>query len=113
MELDIMVLVYFFPPLIYFASALEWRKAMKGQDFIIRKTFPSLHDNTWKENRRHQLQARQLALLLTLNLFPCPGKIVFCISFQAFVLGVFPLMFTFVVFFFVLSLVWKQCHQGT
>lgn len=91
MALDIMMLVYFFPPLIYFASALEGRKDMKGQGFIIRKTFSSLCDNTWKENKRHRLRGRQSALLLTLNPFPCPGKIVVCISFQAFILGVFPL----------------------
>lgn len=77
---------FFFPPLIYFVSALEGRKDMKGQGFIIRKTFPSLYDNTWKENKRHKLRGRQSALLLTLNPFPCPGKIVFCISFQAFIL---------------------------
>lgn len=50
MALDIMMLG-FFPPLIYFVSALEGRKDMKGQGFIIRKTFSTLYDNTWKENK--------------------------------------------------------------
>lgn len=48
---------------------------MKGRGFIIRKTFSSLYDNTWKENKRHKLQARQLAHLLPfLKSVPMSGK---------------------------------------